>query len=50
LSEIGKQIGLDSPEIGFDLISGELRGVYLSLLDSLGGPATDVHLEGDSYE
>ena len=50
LSEIGKQIALDSPEIGFDLISGELRGVSLSLLDSLGGPAADVHLEGDSYE
>ena len=50
LSEIGNQIGLDSPEIGFDLISGEPRGVYLSLLDALDGPATDVHLEGDSYE
>jgi NACHT domain len=48
LSEIGNQIGLDSPEIGFDLISGELRGVYLSLLDSLGGLATGVRLEGDS--
>jgi hypothetical protein len=50
LKEIGNQMGLDSPEIGFDLISGELRGVYLSLLDSLGGPATGIRLEGDSYE
>ena len=49
-SEIGKQMALDSPEIGFDLISGDLRGVYLSLLDSLSGPATDVHFEGDFYE
>jgi hypothetical protein len=48
-SEIHHQLTLDSSELGFDAVSGEVRGVVLSLLDVLNGPAPSLRLESDYY-
>jgi hypothetical protein len=39
LREIEQQIGLESPDLGFDVVNAEIRGVHLSLLDALNGSA-----------
>ncbi len=50
-SEIRHQLALKSPELGFDVVSGEVRGVVLSLLDVLNGGGTSFRVEDDdSYE
>jgi hypothetical protein len=48
--EIHHQIEVENPEIGYDVISGELRGILLSLLDVLDGPTTGFHLEDAPYD
>jgi len=48
--EIGNQIGLDWPELGFDVASAEVRGVILSLLDALNGPAVGFRFDSGSYD
>ena len=44
-NEIDRQNQLESPELGFDVVSAEIRGVYLSLLDALTGPARPIAFE-----
>jgi hypothetical protein len=45
IREIEQQLKLESPELGFDVISAEIRGVHVSLLDALNAPAAAVPLQ-----
>jgi hypothetical protein len=46
--EIEQQLGLESSELGFDVLDAEIRGVYLSLLDTLNGPARLLSLQTEA--
>ena len=47
--EIEEQLKFESPELGFDLISAEIRGVHVSLLDALNAPARAAALQSENY-
>jgi hypothetical protein len=47
LREIEEQIGLESTELGFDVLNAEIRGVYLSLMDALNGPARILPMDAE---
>ena len=49
LREIEQQLRLESPELGFDVMSAEIRGVHISLLDALNAAARAVTLQSDVY-
>ncbi|MGH7778484.1 MAG: hypothetical protein ACREQR_01480 [Candidatus Binataceae bacterium] len=48
--EIRAQMALDCPDLGFDVVSGEIRGIALSLLDVLDGGRAGLsfQIESDS--
>ena len=45
IQELERQATLPSFDLGFDAISAEVRGVYLSLLDALSGPVRQIPLD-----
>ncbi len=49
LREIEEQLCLKSPDLGFDVMSTDIRGVHLSLLDALNGSSTGLPLRTEVY-